>query len=429
MPASGRAHSCRVLASLGFVLCACAGEDTTSVVFPLAPDGVEAEAIAPEPPAAEPPPLPPPAPLYVGATRVFSPEGSNGYLFSVPSLGSDATVDLSRSVELVDAWVFGAGGPDFFTATIFEPTIIRWHVTAEGTFEKGPTLSFANQGVGGTYTAASTPMFAEDKAYFVDASSMQVVVWNPRDMVFLRTIELPAPIIVGFEPSAELAIRGDQVLVSVMWSSPSSGFTENADHVRLIAIDPLTDTVSQVTDDTRCASLSPAGVTSDGTVYYGPWDYHAAVRGVFGDGYGSASCGLRVVPAASALDAGYEIDLSSLVGGRPAGGLQLLNDEEALLHVWHEELLGATTESWVDQRFEPGYKWYRWRLGSSEATELPDQVPSAEGSAWRVLDGKVISFSNDAEYTETTLVELDDTGRGRPGLVVPGWIVTMLRAY
>jgi hypothetical protein len=28
-------------------------------------------------------------------------------------------------------------------------------------------------------------------------------------------------------------------------------------------------------------------------------------------------------------------------------------------------------------------------------------------------------------YSETTLIALDDAGRGQPGLVVPGWIVTI----
>jgi len=398
----------------------CSGDDATAVAE-LEPSSVTAPSTPVTPP--------PPAPLYVGATRVFTPEGSQGYLFAVPSLDSDASVDLRRSVEIQDAWVFGSPGPDFFTATIFEPTIVRWHVTPEGEFVKGPTLSFANQGVSGTYTAAATPLYSDEKSYFVDAGSLQVVVWNPREMVFLRTIQLPEAPMPGFEPTAELTVRDGQVLVSMMWTSADSGFTRNGDRVRLVAIDPATDTISQVTDDTRCASLSPAGVTSDGTAYFSPWDYHAAVRGVFGQGFGSASCGLRVIPAASTLDQGYDVDLSALVGGRPAGGLQLLNDEEALLHVWHDELVDAAPETWSEQRSEPGYKWYRWRLGSAEATELPDQAPSAEGSAWRSVDGRVISFANNAEYSETTLISLDDTGRGQPGLIVPGWIVTMLKAY
>lgn len=442
-PRRARWHVSPVLGTL-FVLgagVACGGEDSTSVQT-LALEGEAPSApepAAPEPSDSEPSdsePLDPgpiepepsePEPLYVGATRVFSAGSSLGYLFAVPSLGSDGTVDLARSVELADAWVLGSGGPDFYTTTIFEPTIKSWHVTPEGKFEERATVSFVNEGVTGTYTAASVPLFSEEKSYFVDPGSLQVVVWSPRDMVFIRTIELPAPDVPGFSPLADIAVRDDRVLVSIFWQSEDN--TRNGDFVRLIAIDPVTDTIAEVSDDTRCGSFSPAGVTTDGTIYYSPWDYHTVLRGVFGAGYGTASCGLRVVPGAGTLDDAYEVDLSALVGGRPAAGLQLLDDERALIHVWHQELVDATPDNWQETRFAPGYKWYSWSIGSSEATELPDQAPGAEGSGWRVIDGKVISFANNAEYSETTLIELDETGRGRPGLVVPGWITTMLRAY
>jgi hypothetical protein len=422
------------VAAVALLALACGGEDATSVVAaPLAPPGNGPESNPGSDPSdvpAEVPDVPaptPPAPLYVGATRVFSADSSNGYLFAVPSLGAEARVDLGQAVELSDAWVFGNGGPDFFTATLFEPTIKAWHVTSDGRFIEGPTVSFVNEGVTGTYTAASTPLFSEDKSYFVDPGSLQVVVWNPRDMTFIRSIELPTADLPGFSPLAELTVRDGRVLVNIFWQSEDN--TRMGDFVRLVVIDPATDTIVEQNDDSRCGSFSPAGVASDGTTYYSPWDYHTVTRSVFGDGYGAASCGLRVIPAAGSLDSSYEVDLSALVGGRPAGSLSLLGDDQALLHVWHQELVGATPETWGDTRFAPGYKWYRWRIGSTEATELPDQAPSAEGSAWRLLDGKVISFANNAEYSETTLIELDATDHGRPGLAVPGWIVTMLRAY
>jgi hypothetical protein len=401
------------------LLAACSGEDATEVEVP----GGEVQ--APALPLT--PGQPEPSPLYVGATRVFSADSSIGYLFAVPSLGADAEVDLSRAVELNDAWVFGKDGPDFYTATIFEPTIKAWHVQSDGSFVEGPTVSFVNEGVTGTYTAASIPLFSEDKSYFVDPGSLQVVVWNPRDMTFIKTIPLPAPELAGFSPLAELTVRDDRVLVSIFMQSEDN--TRTGQFIRLIAIDPRTDEIVEQNDDARCGSFSPAGTSGDGAIYYSPWDYHTVLRSVFGEGYGSASCGLRVIPPAGSLDTAYEVDLSSLVGGRPAASLQLLGGDQALLHVWHQELVNATPETWADTRFEPGYKWYRWTIGSAEATELPDQAPSAEGSAWRVVDGKVISFANNAEYSETTLIELDDTDHGRPGLRVPGWIVTMLRAY
>jgi hypothetical protein len=407
---------------------ACSGDDVTNVSAPLTPDDGAPGGDEPAPPLA--PPEPEPDPLYVGAMRVFNPEGSRGYLFATASLGADGEVDVSRAVEIDDAWVFGDGGPDFFTATLFEPTLTRWHVSPEGRFERGITLNFSNEGIGGTFAAASTPRISETKAYFVDSTSMQVVIWNPRDMELIGTIPLPDEgVSAELEPRADLIVRGDRAFVTVFWYSLDSGLIEYGDFVRLIAIDTETDRIIETTDDERCPTSSPSGTDADGNTYFSPWDYHTAVRGVFGAGYGSASCGLRVVPAGSSFDQSYELDLSTLVGGRPAGSMSLISDSEALLHVWHEELVDVTPETWQDKRFEPAYKWYRWQIGAPSAEELPDQAPSVEGSEFRVVDGKVLSFANNAEYSETTLIELDDEGYQHPGLVVPGWIVNMVRAY
>lgn len=67
--------------------------------------------------------------LYVSSLRKFNPEGSVGYLFSVPSLDADATVNLDEAVEIEDAWAFGDADPYFYIATIFAPTLARWEVS------------------------------------------------------------------------------------------------------------------------------------------------------------------------------------------------------------------------------------------------------------------------------------------------------------
>jgi hypothetical protein len=374
------------------------------------------------------PPLPTDGPLYVGATRVFTADSSVGYLFAVPSLAAGTEVDLGQAVEMNDAWVFGDGNPYFYAATLFEPTIVRWELSAEGRFVQGPTVSFANQGVGGTYQAAFTPVFSATRSYFVDDASGQVVIWNPTDMTFVGTIPLDAPPRDGMEVSFGLSVGDGRLLVSAFWASGTSGWTQFGDSTRLFVIDTATDTVVSTTDDTRCETASPAGITSDGTAYFTPWDYHTVVRHVFGEGFGAGSCGLRVVPSGTGFDEGYQIDLGSLVGGRPAGNVRIVGDDQALIHVWHDEQVTATPETWADKRFEPGYRWYRWTIGEAAATELAGQSPSGEGGDWAVIDGKGYLYSPNSEFSATTLIELDDTGALVPGITVPGWTVSVIRA-
>lgn len=393
------------------------------------PDAAVADAAAPI--ATMDAALPQVAPLYVGSSRVFDPSGSNGYLFTFGSLEKGTTIDLKAAIEIEDAWVFGDAKPYFFTATIFQPTLQRWTVSADGKFTPGPVLDFKNQGVLGAFTAAAIPMFSAEKSYFLDVESLQVVVWNPKDMTFIKTIPLDAAPVAGLKPQLDpnITFQNGKAYVSVYWASQESMWTEYGPSARLISFDTNTDTVLASTDDTRTSSLTPAGTTSTGTTYFSPWDYHAAVRGVFGAGYGAASNAIRVVSGANAPDQSFVIDLSALVGGRPAGNMYLLNDNEGLIHVWHNELINATAANWSDKRFEPGYLWHRFRIGESTSEPLPDQKPSVEGGEWDQLEGKVVSYAPDSEYANTTLWELQADGRQRELLTVPGWTTAVLRAY
>jgi hypothetical protein len=369
--------------------------------------------------------------LYVSSMRVFNPEGSVGYLISLPSLDASAEVDLSKAVEMEDAWVFGNADPYFYTATIFEPTMTRWEVDANGKFTKGPTLDFTNEGVQGTYTAAGTPIWSPEKSYFVDGESLQVVIWDPTEMKLLGTIPIDA------EPEGNLvakwtsgiSVTKDRIYVSVFWADGEGAWTNFGEHVRLFAIDPETDEIVEVSDDDRCQTIGPAGTTSDGTAYFSSWDYPAAIRDIFGGSLGSSSCSLRVVPAGTAFDDGFGVDLSSLVGGLPAGSMQLIDDETALIHVWDNSLQEATPEDWEEKRFLNGYYWYRWKIGEDTAEKLPDQAPSAEGGTFIQLDGKTFNMGVNEEYEKTTVQELRADGTFASGIVIPGWATNVIRAH
>jgi len=119
--------------------------------------------------------------------------------------------------------------------------------------------------------------------------------------------------------------------------------------------------------------------------------------------------------------------LSTLVGGRPAGSMRLIGNDQALLHVWHEDLAEATPENWSDSRFVPAYLWYRWQLGEPAAEPLPNQAPSSEGGEWISLDDKPYTLSANTEYSETTVVELSETGELIPGATIDGWTTNIIR--
>ncbi len=371
-------------------------------------------------------------PLYVGSSRVFDPSGSgsNGYLYAFRSIAKGTSVSLTQATEIEDAWVFGDAKPYFYTAGVFVPTIQRWTVATDGKLAPGPVLNLTNQGVMGAHSAAGVPLFSATKAYFVDTASAQVVIWNPRDMTFLKTIPITLEdqgALMG-RMDANVAFRDGKAFVTAYWASQASMWTQYGAAARLFVIDTATDTLLSQAEVSSTSSLGYAGTDKDGTIWYSPWDYHAAVRGVFGTGYGAASRGVRVKNGATAVD-GTDVDLSALVGGRPAGGMILIDDSTALLHVWHNDLVNASASNWSDTRFQPGYLWHRWKIGEASAPELPNQKPNTEGGEWKPLDGKTVSYSPDDAYANTTLWQLEADGSQTELLTVPGWTINFVRAY
>lgn len=375
-------------------------------------------------------------PLYVGSTRMFSADGSLGYMYRLHSLDGAESVDLKQAVELEeDAWVFGKADPYFYTAAIFAPEITQWSLDASGNFVKGAKLNFANQGVGGTFSAAFAALYSKDKSYFVDNVSGRVIVWNPEKMLYIDSIPLDLSLPESYgdagdlTPSVEFTTTTNRVLITVTWGSQSSGWTETATFSRLIVLDPRSDAIVSTEDHHGCESLSPAGSTSDGTVFFSPWDFKAAVRGVFGAGLGASSCGLRVVPGGKEFDESYRVDLSTLVDGKPAGSAFLEDDQHLLLHVWDNDLVNATSENWIDdKRWEAGYLWYRWTLGAPQAELIAGQTPSSEGGSWQNIDSRRLSYSASPDFSQTTFTWLESDGSLTTGRTVPGYTVATIRA-
>src|SRR5262245_30180938 len=122
------------------------------------------------------------APLYVVSTSIYSGDDPSGYLAPVSSLEPGTTFDLSRAIEIPESSI-SARRPDgsFYTAAMAEPVITRWTVAEDGSLQQEESVSFVNLGV--SRADASAELFLSDeKAYFQDDASRQIVVWNPRAM-------------------------------------------------------------------------------------------------------------------------------------------------------------------------------------------------------------------------------------------------------
>jgi hypothetical protein len=193
--------------------------------------------------------------------------------------------------------------------------------------------------------------------------------------------------------------------------------------VRLLAIDPATDTIVKSTDDDRLTYASPQARTSDGTEYFSPASLIAAYSLV--PGHGSPSRALRVGPGSRAFEPGFALDLSALVGGRPAGDFTLIDDQTAILRAWHADLADpVTVENWEDVLWaQAGFKWWRWHVGDAQAVEIPNQSPGTLGAAVMRIDGQVYVLRTNEDSTTSTLDRIDAQGAFVAGLSGPGQFI------
>lgn len=375
-------------------------------------------------------------PVYIVRTSVSADDQDTGYLVAVPTL-EQGELSLDGAVEYPGDVRIG-GIPEtgiFYAASRVAPTIDKWRVGNDGSFERLGTLSFANLGLpdatSAVWTAGGGVFESEQRAYFINfTEGAEIVIWNPQIMQLVDTVPIPAGHLDyqgegSFERDGVnlFAIGDSTALLTINWRYPESGSTRWARYSTHFTFDAATRTFSEPFDEPRCSFPQPRGLSaSDGTLYFSPTARFVLPGLVFGAGFGNQPSGLRIVPPGERFDQGYDVDLSALVGGRPAGNVTPVSDELAFLLVWHPELVPEVTpENWATARREyEGYRWWTWRIGDSEARDNVQQEPHALGlGGGLIVDGKVWAEARRPDDS-AQLVELRADGTLRPGLSGPG---------
>jgi hypothetical protein len=366
-------------------------------------------------------------PVYVMTSNVWGTDGATGYLYTVRSLAG-GTARLEKAIEFPGgAWLTGRDGDRFVYVSSGQggPKITRWEVTRDGGLREGPSVSFANLGLTRGMRFGTAPILSETKAYLVDSEQLRIATWNPRDMVVGKVIDLELEERDGLPAwIPTIVLRDDKIFVTVVWEDDYR-FAESS---RLIAIDAGSDRVLSTTDETRCEQLAVSSQAADGTTYYSAYAHAPVARLALGPEYGSRSCALRVVPPGATFDAGWDVDLSALAGGRPAGEFILSGSDVGFFRAFYDEEVGVTRENWQDKQGTPGYRWWRWQIGAPNAEEVPNQPLTVEAADYQV-DGKSYVGNPSADWSKTTIVELDPKGALREGLTVTGTPGGIVRAY
>ncbi len=349
-------------------------------------------------------------PLYAIASTSFGAEGETSYVALVPSLSAGTAIDYGSVLSIAGgASVFGQSGRHFFgLGKGEEPTITRFDIGADGVPVETGSLSLLAYGISNTwFDPGLVPILSETKAYVVDSSEMQVIVWDPSTMTVTGSFSLEGVPLPGYEQTLfepDPTLRDGQLLIAALHNQGDA----TAPVGTLVVLDVEADRLVQVARDERCGGLWDSVLDSRGDVYLatGVWD--AAQHRTLGNTISTAPCLLRVNAGETAFDPDYFVEMSTLVAGQTAGALVSGIGDQAFIKVLDEAGLGDIGATSFDEVWS-GEHWQWWRvdLGSSSAAEATASLPlSAAASGMLSVDGAAFVRNTTADFSETTLLDM-----------------------
>lgn len=291
-----------------------------------------------------------------------------GYLAVTDDLSASGAIDERTAVEFPGDMSYASPGNGvIYVGRGSGPVIERWVLNEDNQLEKDGEMGLMQHGIQ-TGMGIKDPMhfLAEDRAYFIDGKTLQVVIWNPQTLQTVDSFSLEGLEEPGLFMSPNYVHRdGDRLLLSARYYREDD---TAALLTRVAIIDTKTDTVSYV-DDTRCGNVAFHAHDSQNNLYLASHPAQSAVVAVGAAGDPVAeSCVIRINAGAEEFDEDYYVDLSSLVDGQAGGIMQGAEDEAFILRYVGAPL---TLDNYATAHRRADWEVTRLTLGDEEETLEP----------------------------------------------------------
>lgn len=340
---------------------------------------------------------------YLVVSRVVNPDGRNVYLSVLPSL-EPTTLDLSQALEVSglsrafthDGAIFAMDGET--------GQIARYEVDEQLRISEKGRFSMANLGITGFSSAFA--FISPTRAYYVDVTNLQVVVWNPEAMEISGTFSIAdlarEDLIIS---AATPQVGGDRVIVPIGWSNLAQGAFHPA--VGLLVLDAQANELIAILEDNRCA-VGGGGFFDDQGDFYVIGDTSDGVYEAFGPAAVPKACLLRLPAGASEFDSEFIERLSDLAENPFFSGLNGTPDRTLLTRGFAPDV-DLSMLSNPSEYF--GLKAWLWQLieldaGTRTGIELPPHVLSFGPFS---VDDAFFLPQFDADSQQTVLYRLSDT--------------------
>jgi hypothetical protein len=343
-------------------------------------------------------------PLYLIHTAVQAMSGRTNYFTLVDSLATPRKLDYAQSLELPGfARLYANQGDGFFAIGEGEaPIITRYDFTSDGRFIKGKSVSLQSYGVASMGPQAVL-FVGPTKAYYRDQDQNQIIVWDSKEMVVIKTIPLPGDLVKeGFLP-----------LFSQWAERPGEGYfavgaqTKTYDRVlpgtHLVRIDTASDTVT-VTSDTRCRGFFKTARLAN-TLYFFSNVINGFGQAVAPDDAGQADCFLRIPPGQTGFDPEFVGTLGkAFAANQIATVISVTADGRAWAQVADTTVTPSQPGTTAAQWYSKGWSWAHLPLASPVTFErVPGDPGAYSGNAFIVGSDFFVSQAR-PDYSESALV-------------------------
>jgi hypothetical protein len=372
------------------------------------------------------------APLYAICGALFTPDGTSGYVATVPDLEPTTTFELEDTLEVPGGTLCAAPGDSdkLFLAVGERAVVQRYGIDGESlVFED----EFGLAGLGITSPAGRNPIhfLSESRAYFIDGSTLQVVVWNPQDMIIEDSFSIDGLWRDGLQIGVNFVDRvGDRFVMSARYFRPD----ESAEVVASAVIIDSTDDSVRYADDNRCGNLAWSTTSDDGDIYFASHPSQAArVRVDQAGDPASRPCLLRILNGENDFDPTFFVELNELTGGRPTGALLRGPADTAYVLAYDEEEVPITAQNQSLMTVVPAWRYWTLNLnGTFETAEEVTSIPHGAGYGIGFVvdrtDGPVpyiVSIAGD--LSSGTLYDIGSPEGFVEGLTAPGFLNQALR--
>ncbi|HTP29034.1 MAG TPA: hypothetical protein VMK12_25655 [Anaeromyxobacteraceae bacterium] len=343
---------------------------------------------------------------YVYTSTNFFGSSITSYMAATSSLGNVAP-DYTKAVEIQgDALVAAADDLNgtVYLVTDVSPQIAKYTVAVDGTFTAGPVLDLSEKGYSGMKGHRGFIQFiSPTKAYLIDVETLQIIVWDPSQMAYVKTVSMSNLMVSNESPEMnfEPRFRGTELVFTVHYSSGSVHTAVQGE--KFVFVDTTTDTL-QVIDYASCGGLRESAVASNGDIYFGVGASISAENslGVAGS---ATPCIVRIKAGAHEIDPTFTQKPSDLTGLAISGNLFKGPNDTFFTMGFDPSLYTGTTPPTSDDYFyAPAWKFFKATLGSSSAATLVAGMPASVAAIFPLeVDGVSYLTTTPGDFSTSTL--------------------------